>query len=47
MRLLLVEDDPRIARDIERVLEANGYWWKPCAMARRLGFVAIPRITSG
>ena len=25
MRLLLVEDDPRIARDIERVLEANGY----------------------
>jgi DNA-binding response OmpR family regulator len=25
MRLLLVEDDPRIARDIEHVLEANGY----------------------
>jgi DNA-binding response OmpR family regulator len=25
MRLLLVEDDPRIARDIERVLEANSY----------------------
>lgn len=25
MRVLLVEDDPRIARDVERVLEANGY----------------------
>jgi len=25
MRLLLVEDDPRIARDVERALEANGY----------------------
>ncbi len=47
MRLLLVEDDRRIAADVAAALEAAAAMsWRRCATARRHGSAATPRTTA-
>ena len=44
MRVLVIEDDPRIARDITRALEASGYVVESVSDGRKLGSAATPKI---
>ena len=45
MRVLVVEDDARIASDVSRALNLPATWWKSRQAAKTRGSAATPRTT--